>query len=339
MRVVNLVCSDGFAGVENYIVNVSRGLAQDGVDVTVIGGSRAKMTAALAGSDVEWLPGDDMRGALASLRGARAADILHTHMSQADLVGWIHRRGRGRGARQVSTRHFAGARGSSAVARAVFGPVGRSLSAQIAISQFVADHVEPPTEVVYSGVATVDAEHPRERYVFAAQRFEAEKHTADVINAFASSTAASEGWMLRIAGDGSERAELERLAVDRGVAHAVEFLGYRSDVDDLLSRAALVVAPTPREGLGISVLEAMAQATPVVASAGGGHLETVGVATPELLYPPGDTGAAARAIDRLVYDEDFRRASGAALRDLQRKAFTIESQVAGTRAVYERVLA
>lgn len=339
VRVVHLVCSTGFAGVENYIVNVASGLARDGVDVTVIGGSSAQMQRALAATDVDWLPGDDMRGALASLRRTAAPDILHTHMSQADLVGWLHRRWRGRKSRQVSTRHFAGMRGTGTLARAAFRPVGRSLAAQIAISQFVAENVEPPTEVVYSGVESAHAAMSREPFVLAAQRLEPEKCTADVIEAWARSRGADEGWTLRIAGDGSERGQLEQLARARGVTGSVEFLGHRSDVSELLARAGLVVAPTPREGLGILVLEAMAQGTPVVASAGGGHLETVGVATPDLLFAPGDATDAARVIDGLLVDPGLRSEAGSALRRLQRDRFTIGGQVAGTRAVYERVLA
>lgn len=338
MRVVHLVCSTGFAGVENYIVNIASGLAHDGVDVTVIGGSREPMQAALAGSGVQWLPGDDMRGARASLRATPAPDILHTHMSQADLVGWLHRRWRGRRSRQVSTRHFAGPRGTGVIARTLFRWVGRSLSAQIAISEFVALNVELPAEVVYTGVDSTDAVTLRESFVLAAQRLEPEKHTAEVIEAWALSVGAAEGWTLRIAGDGSERADLERLARERGVSDSIEFLGHRTDVPDLLGRAGLVVAPTPREGLGILVLEAMAQATPVVASAGGGHLETVGAAAPYLLFPPGDVAAAARVIDGLLGDPELRAAAGHALRRLQQERFTIEGQVAGTRAVYERVL-
>lgn len=336
MRVVHLVCSTGFAGVERYIVTVAGGLARDGVDVTVIGGDRRQMTAALDGSGVEWLPGDDMRQALRSLRSARRADILHTHMSQADLVGWIGRRA---AAQRVSTRHFAGPRGAGAVARAAFGPVGRSLDAEIAISRFVADNVESAAEVVYSGVDDQPGTAERSLYVLAAQRLEPEKHTAEVVRAWALSRGRQDGWMLRIAGDGSERAQLESLARDLGVAESVDFLGHRTDIPELLSAAALVIAPTPREGLGILVLESMAHATPVVAAAGGGHLESVGVAWPELLYPPGDARAAAELIDRLVADPALRQASGAALQRMQRERFTIDGQIAGVKAVYDRLLA
>ncbi|WP_454116715.1 glycosyltransferase family 4 protein [Microbacterium aurum] len=339
VRVVHLVCSSGFAGVENYIVNVATGLARDGVDVAVIGGADAQMQDALAGTGVEWLPGGDMRAAFRSLRSVADSGILHTHMSQADLVGWLHRRVRARDMRQVSTRHFAGPRGAGVLARAVFRLVGRSLATQIAISEFVARHVEPPAEIVYSGVATEASGPVREPYVLAAQRLEPEKRTADVIEAWAQSKGHAAGWRLLIAGEGSERGDLESLARTRAVADSVDFLGHRADIPQLLARAGLVVASTPREGLGMLVLEAMAHATPVVASAGGGHLETVGLATPDLLFAPGDPRDAARVIDLLIGDADLRQVSGEALRDLQRERFTIGGQVAATRALYERVLA
>ncbi|MFB8387020.1 glycosyltransferase family 4 protein [Microbacterium sp. NPDC055910] len=334
----HLVCSDGFAGVERYLANVATGLTRDGVEVTVIGGDRRQMTSALASTGVRWMPGDDMREAMRTLRATAAPDVLHTHMSQADLVGWLYRRApRARRVRQVSTRHFAGPRGRSPLSRAAFRPVGRSLAAQIAISQFVAENVEPPAEVVYSGVDSTDAARPREPFVLAAQRLEPEKHTADVIDAWAQSRGPLDGWTLKIAGDGAERADLEKRAKERGVGDSVEFLGHRPDVPDLLARASMVIAPTRREGLGILVLEAMAHGTPVVASAGGGHLETVGVATPELLFPSGDTAYAARVMDSLIADDGLRARAGEAARAAQRGRFTLDAQVRGIRAVYDRL--
>ncbi|MCH6230775.1 glycosyltransferase family 4 protein [Microbacterium sp. CFH 31415] len=338
MRVVHVVCSTGFAGVERYIVTVAAGLANRGADVTVVGGSRSHMVPALEGTGVAWLPGDDMRQALRSLRATGHMDVLHTHMSQADLVGWIGRRGR-KSTRHVSTRHFAGSRGTGTLARAAFAPIGRSLDAEIAISRFVAEHVERPAQVVYSGVEDQPSSTERAPFVLAAQRLEPEKHTSEVIEAWALSDGPAAGWMLRIAGDGSEWDRLHALTHERGVADSVEFLGHRTDIPDLLSRAAVVIAPTPREGLGILVLESMAHATPVVAAAGGGHLESVGVAQPDLLYPPGDALAAAQLLDRLVADPELRLTSGAALQRLQRERFTIEAQIAGVQAVYDRLLA
>ena len=96
------------------------------------------------------------------------------------------------------------------------------------------------------------------------------------IEGFVASGLADEGWTLDIAGEGSQRTHLERLAADRGAGAAVRFLGFRMDVDELMAAAGIFLAPRPTEALGLSVLEAMAAGLPVVAAAAGGHLETVG---------------------------------------------------------------
>lgn len=337
MHVVQLVCSDGFAGVERYLVNLATGLAAQGVDVTVIGGAPGSMREALAGAQVAWRPGGSMLQALREIRSLRDVDLVNSHMSQADLVTALGRTGRD--FRHVSTRHFGAPRGSSRPAAAVFAAVARRVDAQLAISRFVADNVDGVSEVVHSGVATRPLSADRVDEVLLVQRLEPEKDTATGLRAWAVSSARSRGWRLRVVGDGSQRRELEELAGALGVADSVEFLGFRTDVDALLARAGALLAPTPREGLGIAVLEAMAHGTPVVASAGGGHLETVGAVAPEVLFPPGDADAAARALDALVADPARRAALGAALRERQQESFTLASQVSGTRRLYERVLA
>jgi glycosyltransferase involved in cell wall biosynthesis len=72
---------------------------------------------------------------------------------------------------------------------------------------------------------------------------------------------------LVLVGDGSRRAELERLAQQAGVAHAVNFMGTRMDVPELLGTAdVFVFATTPQEGLGTVLIEALAAGLPIVAS-------------------------------------------------------------------------
>jgi glycosyltransferase involved in cell wall biosynthesis len=339
MRVVQLVCSDGFAGVERWIANTSRGLDARGIDVTVVGGSSDRMRAALEGTGVLWAPGDTMRQALASLRAVTVPDVVNTHMSQADLVGAAYRMSPStHRAVQVSTRHFMGSRGGSVLARAALGAAGRSISREVAISHAVAEFAGPRVDVVHTGVSSTDVDVPREPFVLVAQRLEPEKATADAIEAWALSSGPSQGWTMRIAGDGSERAELTGLARARGVADSVEFLGQRDDIPELLSRAGFAFAPTPREGLGLLVLEAMAHGTAVAASASGGHLETVGAVRPELLFAPGDPRSGAVVIDALISDPAARSLAGAALRAGQRERFTIDRQVDDVLAVYQKAI-
>ena len=158
------------------------------------------------------------------------------------------------------------------------------------MSQYVADHVDGASTVVLSGVrpepdrvAAVD----RLPVVLVAQRLEREKHTDVAVRAFAASGLADAGWRLTIAGDGALRGELEELAASLRLGDAVEFLGHRRDVWDLMRAAGVLLAPRTDEAFGLSVVEAMARGLPVVAAGSGAHLETVGSVPGAALFDAG----------------------------------------------------
>jgi glycosyltransferase involved in cell wall biosynthesis len=159
-----------------------------------------------------------------------------------------------------------------------------------------------------------------------AQRLEPEKHTRDALEAWRASGLASDGWILRIAGDGSERGALEREAIDRELL-AVEFLGHRADLPDLRRVSGILLATAAREPFGLSVAEAMAAGMPVVAAGSGGHLETVGAARPDLVYVPGDPHAAARTLRTLADDLEARRSAGHDLRAFQQRELNLDRHV------------
>lgn len=69
---------------------------------------------------------------------------------------------------------------------------------------------------------------------------------------------------LIVAGDGSQRAYLERLTAQVGVAAHVRFLGERRDVPDLLSAFDVLVSTSQEETFGVAILEALASGLPVV---------------------------------------------------------------------------
>jgi glycosyltransferase involved in cell wall biosynthesis len=112
-------------------------------------------------------------------------------------------------------------------------------------------------------------------------------------------------------GDGEERAELEALARDLGVAERVVFRGYLpfSQVKEAMSRATVLVHPSDGLGDGLpNVLrEAMAVGTPVIASDVAGIPEALDGGRCGVLVPPKDVGALADAIDALLNDEERRR--------------------------------
>ena len=108
---------------------------------------------------------------------------------------------------------------------------------------------------------------------------------------------------------------------------------------DLLSSASLLLAPCEVEGLGLSVLEAMAHGLPVVASRAGAHPETVGRADGARLYAPGDWRQAGHLLSGLARDPSARERYGAQLALVQQTCFTPEAQASATDAVYREVLA
>lgn len=110
------------------------------------------------------------------------------------------------------------------------------------------------------------------------------------------------GAHLSIAGEGPERAALETLARDLGVADRVAFLGWRSDIGALLAACDVFVCSSRHEPLGNIVLEAWSAARPVVAAAAQGPSELIADGVTGLLVPVEDAEALARAVGALLAD-------------------------------------
>ncbi len=120
-----------------------------------------------------------------------------------------------------------------------------------------------------------------------------------------------------IVGDGHERANLEKLATDLGVRHAVDFAGRKSG-DDLVAhfRACDVYVHTPRmtglkfEGFGIVYLEASACGKPIVATDAGGIRDAVVDGETGLIAADGDVAGIAERINRLLGDSLLQKTLG-----------------------------
>jgi glycosyltransferase involved in cell wall biosynthesis len=143
---------------------------------------------------------------------------------------------------------------------------------------------------------------------------------------------------LRIAGDGPERAalseEIHRLQLDG----AVELLGNRDDIGELLREAQLFVLSSRSEGLPMSVLEAMASGVPVVASSVGGIPELVIDEETGLLVEPGDPQALAKAIAQMLDDRELRHRFGMAGRERARELFDPKRWCREHVDLYKRLL-
>jgi glycosyltransferase involved in cell wall biosynthesis len=143
---------------------------------------------------------------------------------------------------------------------------------------------------------------------------------------------------LRIAGDGPDRGALEAEVARLGLEEAVELLGMRTDIAELLAAAGVFVLCSDSEGLPMSVLEAMAAGVPVVATAVGGVPELVSDAETGILVPPRDPAALARALGALAADADLRERMGEAGRRRAEGEFSLAACQRAHLEVYRAAL-
>ncbi|WP_353814437.1 glycosyltransferase family 4 protein [Agromyces sp. SYSU T00266] len=342
LRILHAIRSDGFSGVEQFVLRLARRQAADGHAVHVVGGDPPRMRPGLDEAGVGHTPAARTIEVLRAVRRLSGeVDVVNTHMTAADVAAVAALAGRRRTRRPavVATCHFARPRGR-------VGPlpiealVGRGIDAQIAISSAVAAAVDGPCTVVHTGIDPRPAGDPeaRERTVLMAQRLQPEKRTDVGVRAFAASGLADAGWVLDVAGIGPELEPLERLVDELGIAASVRFSGYRTDLPELLTRAGLLLAPCPVEGLGLTLLEAMASGLPPVAADAAGHVELLADLDERARFPAGDADRAGAQLRSLAADPSARAALGAAARDRQQSQFSLRAQADGTDAVYREAI-
>jgi L-malate glycosyltransferase len=140
-----------------------------------------------------------------------------------------------------------------------------------------------------------------------------------------------------ILGEGELREPLERLIREHRLEKHVLMPGFRTDVIGCIKGFDLFVLSSVTEGLGTSLLDAMACAKPIVATRAGGIPEVVAEGSTGLLVPTHDAHALAEAIVRLLRDQAARQRMGEAGLTRVRERFTVERMVAETAAVYQAV--
>jgi glycosyltransferase involved in cell wall biosynthesis len=140
-----------------------------------------------------------------------------------------------------------------------------------------------------------------------------------------------------ILGEGELRDQLERHVREHHLEKHVLLPGFRTDVLGCIKGFDLFVMSSVTEGLGTSLLDAMACSRAIVASSAGGIPEVVDDGTTGVLVPARDHRAMAQAIVHLLQDAQRRDEMGRAGFARLKERFTVERMIAGTLAIYARV--
>lgn len=289
----------------------------------------------------------------------RNADVVHVHalgpgictpvprlLSSATVVQTIH------GRDDERAKWGAGARAALGVGRWVSTRVPHAV---ITVSEDLADHyrgqvgpggpivahvpngVRPPGDPDPAVLARWGLE-PR-RYLLFVGRLVPEKAVTELLRAYR--RVPGEHRLVIVGGSShtdAYTAELERLArFDRRVVMTGPVVG--DDLQALYADALGFVLPSHLEGLPLTLLEAGAHGLPVVASALPPHREILGTdgtgAPGARLHPPGDEGALAASLTRLVTEPDAERVAAASHAAVVRARYDWDAVAAETLAVYE----
>jgi N-acetyl-alpha-D-glucosaminyl L-malate synthase BshA len=136
---------------------------------------------------------------------------------------------------------------------------------------------------------------------------------------------------LTLVGDGPDQRACRELVRELSIVDRVRFLGERDALPELLANADVFALTSSEESFGLSLLEAMSCATPVVATRVGGVPEVVEDGVTGLLSPPDDLEAFSRRLSQLLFDAELSERMGAAARATAERRYTR----AGVVALYE----
>ena len=285
-----------------------------------------------------------------SLHGSHPVDLIHAHSAlpcghaasllsrelKIPFVVTVH------GLDAFSTRQVEGRAGRwcASMSRSVY----RSACSVICVSERVRDQViegasgRVNTAVVYNGVDpgmfSPPEREPDALMVLSVGNLIPIKGHDLLLRAFAAVQARLSGFSptpsLEIIGDGPERARLQQLAQELGIAAIVHFRGRQSrrGVADAMRRATVFALPSNYEGLGCVYLEAMSSGKAVIACQGQGIEEVIQPAVNGCLIEPGDLPALSDTLAALLQQGELRKKIGNAARRTILQGFTLEHQSA-----------
>ncbi|MFN3361249.1 MAG: glycosyltransferase family 4 protein [Pseudanabaenaceae cyanobacterium] len=143
---------------------------------------------------------------------------------------------------------------------------------------------------------------------------------------------------LVIAGEGKQRGELEKLVTQLNLGSKVNFLGYIDRPHNFLALVDIFVLPSLQEAFSLAILEAMALAKPIVATAVGGTPEQMGAGKAGILVPPRSISGLITALTKLIADPQLRRTMGQLAQAYYRENFRLETMLQRTALLYCDVL-
>ncbi|PCJ66597.1 MAG: hypothetical protein COA73_00895 [Candidatus Hydrogenedentota bacterium] len=375
IRVVHLLHTMDYGGVETVIINWLRTLHPGSVDISIVcfanpGGTEQLFVEAAerAGFNVETIPWSRRKPILKSAKSLvkilreHRAEVIHTHNTYADLVGLV-------AARRLGIRTV-----SSLYVLSSFGWKRKTLERMTLFALRYFDCVTAQCEatrrdicagginsekvnVLHSGFEAAappleesEREERRRKHglephhvmMINVARLYPEKAHASLLREFRKINDAHPDTRLWILGRGPLEEEVKSLCTQLGLDDVVRFLGYVPDFDELICLADIQLHPSFTEGIPMAILSGMASGLPVVASAVGGIEEVIENDVRGLLVPSaaddGFSEAFYKAVTGLVEDVEERRRLGNAARRFIENDYSLENAALTLENIYRKLI-
>jgi glycosyltransferase involved in cell wall biosynthesis len=366
VTVVQVLATGGIGGAQQHVLSLASRLDPERFRPLVVSLAHGPAVSRIerAGVPVHVLPERDDDAAIAALAAMfaeLAPAVVHNHMYRAEVVGTsaalrIVAMGLSRPV-MVSTVHSSRVR--SAADRALVARLTPEMDRLIAVSRSIEQKIVREgrrgalVELIPNGVdleryeaqapsRTLDEEFglPSDvPLVGVIARLEPEKGHPTLLEAWPLVLHDAPDARLLIVGEGSRREALEEHASGLGLRGSIVFTGPRDDVPAVIAALDVAVLPSYREAQGVSLLEAMALAKPIVASRVGGIPEFVEEGETGLLVEPRDPAALAGAIVRVLSDHALAGTLGRNGRALVRERYCVDVMVRRVEDLYEEGIA
>jgi glycosyltransferase involved in cell wall biosynthesis len=377
VRLVSVIDGLGFGGAERSLAELLPGLVEAGIDPTVVclrrrdGGVERDVIG--QGFQVRFLPPGRVERikALREILREGPADLLHTSLVESSLVGRIAAMKTGVPVLTslVNQAYTAERRSDPHVhrwavsgVRAVDRVTARHMTSHFhAITHAVKRWAVESLRISAERITVVErGREPRRlgepgperraaardqlgvardaEVIVAVGRQEFQKGHRFLVEAMPSVVRSRPAAVLLLAGrEGAETAHLRGLVARLGLQQTVHFLGFRSDLPEVLAASDVFAFPSLWEGLGGAVIEAMALGLPIVATDLEPVREVVEDDRCALLVPTRAPDELAEAIARLLGDPGLGAALGVQGRDIFQERFTLQRSTERMVALYRRV--
>lgn len=371
MRALLLNDTQAFAGIERHILALASALPSEHVHATIACPHDSQLAKRAVAAHIPHKP-IAMRGLhdvysglrIRSYLASRDADLVHAHNGTTAFVAAVAAH-LGGSAPCIFTQHFLEPAHRSrrsplaAFYRLAHRWVNQHTSHFIVVSdaarrEMIArgDAPECRITVVPNGVPTPDADALAPAaairaelgiaqdalLVVCAARLEPEKDIQVLVEAMTAVARHLPNARCVIAGEGSQRREIEQRIARNGANDSVRILGFRADVQAVIRAADVFALPSRAESFGLVLLEAMALGRPVIAVRSGGPVEIVDDNATGILVPPSSPEPLAEAILRLFREPDTRAEMGRCGLSRYRDRFTAERMARDTCRVYSRAI-